>query len=81
MRHPIQNAHAGTHGEYMAPRRSRLQRAIWTAGTAYKEKSKSKSKNAAKEKHPWRAGRFAYANGVGCVRTPEKPEMQKPIIA
>lgn len=41
MRHPIQNAHAGTHGEYMAPRRSRLLRAIWTAGTTYKEKSKN----------------------------------------
>lgn len=41
MRHPIQNAHAGMHGEYMAPRRSRLQRAIWTVGTTYKEKSKN----------------------------------------
>ena len=39
-------------GEYMAPRRSRLLRANWTAGTTYKEKSKSKnkSKNTAKEK-------------------------------
>jgi hypothetical protein len=36
----------------MAPRRSRLLRANWTAGTTYKEKSKSKnkSKNTAKEK-------------------------------
>jgi hypothetical protein len=83
MRHSIQNAHAGIHGEYMAPRRSRLQRAIWTAGTTYKEKNKSKgkSKNAAKKKHSRREDSLAYANGIDCARGSQKPEKQKQFIA
>lgn len=50
-------------GEYMAPRRSRLQRATWTAGTTYKEKNKSKnkSKNAAK-------GKTSSVRGQSCLR-------------
>jgi hypothetical protein len=50
MRHPIQNAHAGMHGEYMAPRRSRLQRAIWTVGTTSQgEKQKRDQENATRD--------------------------------
>ena len=67
----------------MAPRRSRLLRAIWTVGTTYKEKrkSKGKSKNAAKKKHDRREDSLAYANGIDCVRNPQKPKKQKQIIA
>jgi hypothetical protein len=44
-------------------------------------KSNYKSKNAAKGKTSSRAGRLAYANGLDCVRNPQKPEKQKQFIA
>jgi hypothetical protein len=83
MRHPIQNAHAGTYGEYMAPRRSRLQRAIWTVGiTLIGRTTKAKNKNAAKrKKHHGRAGRLACANTGGCAGISEQPEKQKQTTA
>jgi hypothetical protein len=52
MRHPIQNAHAGNYGEYMAQDEADCNERSGRQDSPDKEKSKSKnkSKNAAKEK-------------------------------
>jgi hypothetical protein len=50
MRRPIQNAHAGTHGEYMAQDEADCNERSGRREPPTRRKARTKAKNAAKEK-------------------------------